>query len=144
MAATNARRHLHVHTRDLLALVTGAHSPIITLECISPSDTTTSPLLRILEIGCQPNSTLFNWRQNLEIHQFPRFHSSARTDFKWSNVDNLLKFVRHSKKTVTELIWHPISRNLSSGDVVVSDGEMHSRLMIEEWAPLTSIKRWRV
>ena len=56
MAATIARRHLHVYTPNLLAFVTGAHSSMITLECISSSDTTTSPLLTILEIGCQTDS----------------------------------------------------------------------------------------
>ena len=84
VAATVARRHLRVYTRDLLAFVTGAHSSIITLECISPSYTTTYPLLRILEIGCQTDFILFNWRQNLEIHQFPDF---IHQHFKWSNIE---------------------------------------------------------
>ena len=103
VAATFARRHLRVYTRDLLALVTGAHSSIITLECISSSYTTTHPLLRILEIGCQTDSILFNWRQILEIHQFSDF--IHQRGVIWNGViwSNLSKSVRHSKKTVTEL-----------------------------------------
>jgi len=42
-----------------------------------------------------------------------------------------------------ESVWHPISRILSRRCVVVYDEEMHSRVMIEEWAPVTSAKRSR-
>ena len=60
LTATAACHHLQNYTRHLLTLVKGALSSILTLECISSSDTTTSPLLRILEIGCQPNSIMFS------------------------------------------------------------------------------------